>query len=418
MKTLKLMLRFFTKNPFLLLFVLLEMLLSLGLFVDQLGALQYETYTYDMYKRPDLSRYDHFAPELVSGLSDNPEDAQSVVLKDLYATEGVEAVGEISKISFWYESDYRQDPFNTRSSSLCLLTPSFFQSTPIELADGSWFDETYERTAAVNVIAAGGEAERYRVGDIVSVMIVEDVFERTSAATINVRIIGVLAEPAFFPSLRVSGTLLTASDLFSSSGGLIVSPTQENYELLSPYLMYGSSDRCKLICYSENLSGETLEQSRANLRKWGILTTPEEIITNSKEAIAKTLSKRFPMVLFFLIISAFSMIASVIVTQMKMYRNNTIYYLCGATPFRCFFLYSGVPITFIGLLAVGANLLRIAYIKINGLDIGIQNMKMVLNGTTVLILVLYFAVTVSVAILTSYYVFKRNTPAESYRKNK
>ncbi len=43
MKTLKLMLRFFTKNPFLLLFVLLEMLLSLGLFVDQLGALQYET---------------------------------------------------------------------------------------------------------------------------------------------------------------------------------------------------------------------------------------------------------------------------------------------------------------------------------------------------------------------------------------
>ena len=49
MKTLKLMLRFFTKNPFLLLFVLLEMLLSLGLFVDQLGALQYETYTYDMY---------------------------------------------------------------------------------------------------------------------------------------------------------------------------------------------------------------------------------------------------------------------------------------------------------------------------------------------------------------------------------
>ena len=62
--------------------------------------------------------------------------------------------------------------------------------------------------------------------------------------------------------------------------------------------------------------------------------------------------------------------------------------------------------------------MRIAYIKINGLDIGIQNMKMVLNGTTVLILVLYFAVTVSVAILTSYYVFKRNTPTESYRKNK
>ena len=56
--------------------------------------------------------------------------------------------------------------------------------------------------------------------------------------------------------------------------------------------------------------------------------------------------------------------------------------------------------------------------KANRLDIGIRNMKMVLNGTTAAALVVYFAVTVLVAILASYYVFRKNTPIESYRKNK
>lgn len=423
MKTLKLMLRFFMKNPFLILFVLLEMLLSLGLFVDQLGVLQYETYTYDVYRHSDLSRFDHFAPELVSGLSDNPEEAQTAVLEDLYASEGVEAVGEISSISFWYENDYRDDPFHAPISKLTVLTPDFFQSMPIELADGAWYTESDGPTAEVSVIAAGGAAEEFPVGDIVSVLLMnsngsDDGYDPTPAAAINVRIIGVLAKPAFFLSLRASASSLTASDLFTSNGGLIVSPTQENCDLLASYLMYGETDRCKLIRYSENLSDDALERSRDSLQKWGILTTPEEIAANSKEAIAKVLSKRFPMVLFFLIISSFSMIASVVVTQMKMYRNNAIYYLCGATPSRCFFLYSGVPIALIGLLAVGANLLRIAYIKMNGLDIGIRNMKMVLNGTTAAILVSYFTVTILVAIEASYYVFRKNTPIESYRKNK
>lgn len=423
MKTMKLMLRFFMKNPFLLFFVLLEMLLTLALFVEQFGALQYETYTYDMYMNSDLSRCDHFSPELVSGLSDNPGDAQTTAMRDLYATEGVAEVGEIINIPFWYESEYRKDPLNTRSSSLCLISPSFFQTIPIELSDGSWFPEEDGQQSEVCVIAAGSDAENYNVGETVPLIIIYNSLEGSGYMpepyeTINVRIIGKLAEPAYFPSLRMSSTALEAADLFSSSGGLIVSPAQENIDRLSPYLIFGNSNRCKLIRYSEGLSGEELEKTRDSLRKWGILSTPEEIAENSRAAISKALGKRFSMVLFFLVISSFSMIASVIVTQMKMYRNNAIYYLCGATAPRCFFLYSGVPIMLIGLLAVGANLLRIAYMKANRLDIGIRNMKMVLNGTTAAALVAYFAVTVLVAILASYYVFRKNTPIESYRKNK
>ena len=48
MKNLKLMLCFFRKNPFLLLFVLLEMTLSMALFADQLGELQYRHYALDL----------------------------------------------------------------------------------------------------------------------------------------------------------------------------------------------------------------------------------------------------------------------------------------------------------------------------------------------------------------------------------
>ena len=177
MKTMKLMLRFFMKNPFLLFFVLLEMLLTLALFVEQFGALQYETYTYDMYMNSDLSRCDHFSPELVSALSDNPGDAQTTAMRDLYATEGVAEVGEIINIPFWYESEYRKDPLNTRSSSLCLISPSFFQTIPIELSDGSWFPEEDGQQSEVCVIAAGSDAENYNVGETVPLIIIYNSLE-------------------------------------------------------------------------------------------------------------------------------------------------------------------------------------------------------------------------------------------------
>lgn len=418
MKTLKLMLRFFTKNPFLLIFVLLEMTLSLFLFVDQLGVLQYQTYTYDTYKNSDLCLYDHFAPDFVSGLSEDPNSTENSLLENLYDIEAIKDVGEISNITSCYEDDYKKDPINTHKRELALLTPSFFDSLPIDLAEGSWFDETRGNESEITAIASGETMRDYRVGDTVSVLILDSYNYNTPVATVNIRIIGKLSEPAFFPALNTSGSSLPASLMFSSKGGFIVSPTQENYDLLSSYIKYGSTQRCKLIRYSDGLSESELEQARAELRKWGTLTTPEEIDKDSRDDIAREMRKRFPMVLFFIIISSFSMISSVIITQMKMQRNNSVYYLCGATPSKCYFLYSGVPITFIGLFAVGINILRIAYIRLNGLDIGYQNTKKILNGTTVLILLIYFAVTVSIAILTSYYVFKRNTPAENYRKNK
>ena len=171
-----------------------------------------------------------------------------------------------------------------------------------------------------------------------------------------------------------------------------------------------------LIRYEKNLDAASLEKARASLRSWGYLTTPEEMIENSEKHIRDDFNERFPMLMFFLIISSFSMITSVIVTQMKMYRNNAIYYLCGATAPRCF-LYSGIPAGLVGFLALIANLGWIVYYRMD-YDMWRFSRPRVLNGTTAAVVAVYFAVTVLVAILASYYVFRKNTPIESYRKNK
>ena len=140
------------------------------------------------------------------------------------------------------------------------------------------------------------------------------------------------------------------------------------------------------------------------------------MIVNTERRMREDFNERFPIIMFFLIISSFSMIASVIVTQMKMYHNNAVYYLCGSTAPRCF-LYSGIPAAFVGFLALLANLGRIAYYHMN-IDFWSSLKPKILNGTTVAIVTVYFAVTILVAIVASYYVFRKNTPIESYRKNK
>lgn len=69
-----------------------------------------------------------------------------------------------------------------------------------------------------------------------------------------------------------------------------------------------------MVRYEQDLDAAALERARASLRSWGYLTTPEEIIANTEMRIREDFNERFPMLMFFLIISSFSMISSVIVT--------------------------------------------------------------------------------------------------------
>lgn len=131
---------------------------------------------------------------------------------------------------------------------MTVLTPDFFQSMPIELADGAWYTESDGPTAEVSVIAAGGAAEEFPVGDIVSVLLMnsngsDDGYDPTPAAAINVRIIGVLAKPAFFLSLRASASSLTASDLFTSNGGCRFAYAENWRSCLASYLCMAETDR-------------------------------------------------------------------------------------------------------------------------------------------------------------------------------
>lgn len=87
------MLCFFRKNPFLLLFVLLEMTLSMALFADQLGELQYRHYALDLYQDSELVGCDHFTAHIVPGLTDSPDSAMAAIFEAAQNTDGVEAIG-------------------------------------------------------------------------------------------------------------------------------------------------------------------------------------------------------------------------------------------------------------------------------------------------------------------------------------
>ena len=413
MKTLKLMLCFFRKNPFLLLFVLLELTLSMALFAEQLGELQYQRYALDLYRDSGLVNCDHFTAHTVPGLTESPESTKGAIFEAVENTDGVEAVGISRTFGGINAADLNLEKKLQRRYSVSLLTPSVFGSLPLDLSDGKWQPEEEPSQTVVNVVACGSLASEYRVGDVVSIA-VED--ESGGTAVLELKVVGRVAPPGFSIALNISSNAFSADDLFSASDCFIAVPTQRNEALLSRYASVNRAERGMMVRYEQDLDAAALERARASLRSWGYLTTPEEIITNTEMRIREDFNERFPMLMFFLIISSFSMISSVIVTQMKMYRNNAVYYLCGSTAPRCF-LYSGIPAAFVGFLALLANLGWIAYNHMN-LDLWSSSRPKLLNGTTVAIVTVYFAVTILVAILASYYVFQKNTPIESYRKNK
>ena len=413
MKNLKLMLCFFRKNPFLLLFVLLEMTLSMALFADQLGELQYRHYALDLYQDSELVGCDHFTAHIVPGLTDSPDSAMAAIFEAAQNTDGVEAIGINRTFGGINAADLNLERKLQRRYTVSLLTPSVFNSLPLELSDGTWQPEEKLSQTVVDVVACGSLALKHRVGDVVPI-VAED--ESGDAAVLELKVVGRVAPPGFSVSLRISSNAFSADDLFSASDCFIAVPTRTNEESLSKYASVNGADRGMMIQYERDLDAVSLERARASLRSWGYLSTSEEMIANTERRMREDFNERFPIIMFFLIISSFSMIASVIVTQMKMYHNNAVYYLCGSTAPRCF-LYSGIPAAFVGFLALLANLGRIAYYHMN-IDFWSSLKPKILNGTTVAIVTVYFAVTILVAIVASYYVFRKNTPIESYRKNK
>lgn len=194
----------------------------------------------------------------------------------------------------------------------------------------------------MDVVACGSLALKHRVGDVVPI-VAED--ESGDAAVLELKVVGRVAPPGFSVSLRISSNAFSADDLFSASDCFIAVPTRTNEESLSKYASVNGADRGMMIQYERDLDAVSLERARASLRSWGYLTTSEEMIANTERRMREDFNERFPIIMFFLIISSFSMIASVIVTQMKMYHNNAVYYLCGSTAPRCF-LYSGIPAAF------------------------------------------------------------------------
>ena len=158
MKKIKIILCFFKKNPFLLLFVLLEMTLSMVLFANQLGELRYRRYALDIYRNSELVNCDHFTSHVVPGLSDSPHDNTTAVIEAAANTEGVEAVGISRSVTTVHEADLNLPLELRRNYSVTVLTASVFGSLPIELSDGTWQPDEEQSQTAVNVVACGSLA--------------------------------------------------------------------------------------------------------------------------------------------------------------------------------------------------------------------------------------------------------------------
>ena len=155
MKNLKLMLCFFRKNPFLLLFVLLEMTLSMALFADQLGELQYRHYALDLYQDSELVGCDHFTAHIVPGLTDSPDSAMAAIFEAAQNTDGVEAIGINRTFGGINAADLNLERKLQRRYTVSLLTPSVFNSLPLELSDGTWQPEEKLSQTVVDVVACG-----------------------------------------------------------------------------------------------------------------------------------------------------------------------------------------------------------------------------------------------------------------------
>ncbi|MGN0537438.1 MAG: hypothetical protein ACI4M3_05635 [Acutalibacteraceae bacterium] len=338
MKHLILIAHLYLKNIFSVLFLVVLTTVSTVSMVLTIAQLRYLTETENLYKNSSL------VDDVYFSININPEEygvfeefSKKMEIRDqIKNIDGVKGITDIVE-----DSLFRNAYVEKRDLSYLVFSDELVYQFHPRISEGQWLDkiDTYP-SGTIPAVAYGSEFDGVQVGDTITYYIMTASNDEDGSEFLprNFYIVGKINSDNFIPQFGYSGTSITA-DLFltqiNGAGRLIV----RNNDLTKKQLLEPVSDTAiysnnMFIDFEDNLSNEQREKCIEELRQYGSVLTPEQIIADTEDQNAIKLKKVLPTPLFTFLIATIAFFSLSVLFVYRKIEETNIYYLVGCTKFR------------------------------------------------------------------------------------
>lgn len=400
MKTIKLIMKVYTKNIISSIFLFIIFTISIYFFSLALGEYRFITYTKDLYEQSNLQDAIYYMPSgFGAEISRLPLDEQYKVLNNtLNNIESFPATQEIIKSPWVY-------------NGIKLYDNALLEAFPPELASGTQLDSNHDFSSDIPIDAIiGGESYRnVKIGDTITVPLYDE-----NNHTITVHVVGKMSSNLYLPDFGFSSTNMNTQSLLQKQGDIIIC---RYTPYLASYLNQYVTPTCLpnfFIRIAPDSSEESKQQLLDFLSQNGRRATYDDIIKNTNDQIITTAKTVLPLPLFFLVISSIALISISILFVYKQMKSTSIYYLSGCSKAKGFSYIAYA----IGGISILAGIITSAIIgNINGM---IENGFLGLNQyrfdqISIWFIVVYIAIILLISIGIPYIIYRKASPIDLYK---
>ena len=294
-----------------------------------------------------------------------------------------------------------------------LFTEEMIDSYKLPLSKGNWNDLMKESSDCFNVIASGRQFNYLNVGDTLD-MKLPDVIDKS----IKIKIVGILANPSIVPQFNTAGSEIDSMQLYEYVNGMVFYKSNRLNNTLNEIAGYDiiSTQNNFFTSFKPTATETEKDKYYSFLSEYSAVATYNEILDNTDDRINSDLRRTIPMPIFLLLIVTLSLISLSVLFVNKQLRMHSIYYLCGCSIQKLYFIISCA----IGLMGSIGGLLNIIYVLnyyfLADCLISSLTDNLIYDENIVIFTVIYTIVISAISIVLSILVFRKSSPIEIYRK--
>lgn len=367
-----------------------------------IGEYRYITHSEYILSSNSLTGSDYFMSDAYSlDIADDFKDKTQRQKEDISRLEGVKGIADTSKI-----------PVEFRSS---IVNLNFYNEYMMEafqniLTEGRWFEHSEESEVCVEAILSGAIFNDISVGSEIDLLI------PNTGTIIPVKAVGKIDYPWYAPDYNTISEDISADKFLVQANVVIIEDNEYNRELLPEGINPKSLGLSYFVLYKDGCTLQQKQAVRDHMSKIGTYKTYDEIFDNTHKKVQKEMLDKLVTPCFLLIISTILLISIAVMTTNKKLRDHTIYYLCGCSRKKSF-LYLTIGISVPVLIAVVLNTIyEIMQIK-NLMSGSAAYAGSIVDQYNIIIGVIYCVVTIAVAMVLPFIIFKSNMPVDVYRRN-
>ena len=369
---------------------------------NMIGSYRYITFSEYILSNESLADSDYFMLDPVSlNMDEQYNHGSGKLINKISSFKGVKGVADSSKTAAYFRSSVVNLDFYNR-----YMTEAFNNI----LSEGRWFTHSENSTDCIEAVVCGAIFNDLPVGSKI-----ELAFPNVKE-TLKVEVVGKVGYPWYAPDYSSISDEVSSGNFLVEANFVMLDDNESNRKMLPENVEPRSLGLSFFVLYDNDCTSAQRNAVRDLYESVGSYKSYDEILKNTHDKIQNDLITGLVTPIFMLAVSTILLISIAVMTVYKKLREHTIYYLCGCSR-RQSFLYLVFGVSIPVFISVIINTIYVA-VKINNLASGVTGYEgVIFDYNNIWFGILYCIVTVTVAMILPYIVFRSNTPVEIYRRN-